>query len=227
MRILELFCGTKSFSKEAEKRGHKVFTVDFDKKFNPDLCIDILDLDISMIPKEFRRPDVFWASPPCTEYSKAKSQGKRNLEYADSVVKKTLELRNKIKAKIWIIENPQTGLLKDRGLMDGLLFIDVSYCKYGYPYRKQTRFWTNLKFNGKTCNKDCDFMVDGIKGKRHIGSAGCGGVGQGHKISYSNRSYKQIEKYSLPPKLCLEIIKAIECSLNLNNTKEVENAESN
>lgn len=38
MKILELFCGTGSFSKVAESRGHQVFTVDIEKKFNPDLC---------------------------------------------------------------------------------------------------------------------------------------------------------------------------------------------
>ena len=30
MKILELFCGTKSFTKVAEERGHQTFTVDID-----------------------------------------------------------------------------------------------------------------------------------------------------------------------------------------------------
>ena len=32
-------------------------------------------------------------------------------------------------------------------------------------------------------------------GNRHIGSCGCGGQGQGHKVSYSNKSYSVLEKY--------------------------------
>jgi len=64
MKILELFAGTGSFSKVAKARGHEVFTVDNCKKFNPDLWMDVLHLDISMIPF---KPDIIWASPPCTE----------------------------------------------------------------------------------------------------------------------------------------------------------------
>lgn len=36
VKCLELFAGRKSFSKEAEKRGFQVFTVDFKKRFKPD-----------------------------------------------------------------------------------------------------------------------------------------------------------------------------------------------
>lgn len=57
-------------------------------------------------------------------------------------------------------------------------------------------------------------MVDGLNRKRHIASAGCGGKGQGHKISYSNKSFKNTEKYVIPKKLCLDIIKLMEVYKN-------------
>lgn len=211
MNILELFSGTGSFSKVALSRGYKVTTLDWERKFNPDILIDILDInlnDIDVLMGE--KFDVIWASPPCTEYSKAKSQGIRDIEYANKVVKKTLEIIKKLNPKIWIIENPQTGLLKQQEFMKDLHYIDVSYCKYGMPYRKQTRIWTNLNFKGKLCNNDCNFLVEGLKRKRHIGSAGCGGKGQGHKIEYSNKSYSKLDKYGVPKELCLEIIKCCE-----------------
>lgn len=60
--------------------------------------------------------------------------------------------------------------------MKGIPYVDVSYCKYGLPYRKQTRLWTNLPLKLLICNRDCNFMVKTEKGLRHIGSTGCGGT---------------------------------------------------
>ena len=84
MLILELFCGTKSFSNVAEKRKHKCFTIDIKENFNPSLCMDIMEFDIDKIPKEFQRPDVIWASPPCIEYSHAKRRGVRKIDEANA-----------------------------------------------------------------------------------------------------------------------------------------------
>ncbi|GAG54403.1 unnamed protein product, partial [marine sediment metagenome] len=88
MKILELFSGTESFSKIAEAKGHKCFTVDNDKRFNPSLCKDILLLQKADIPFN---PDVIWASPPCTEYSHAKRSGIRDIKGANKNVLKTIE----------------------------------------------------------------------------------------------------------------------------------------
>ncbi len=38
MKIIEFYCGTKSFSEVAKNEGHEVFTIDFNPKFKPDLC---------------------------------------------------------------------------------------------------------------------------------------------------------------------------------------------
>ena len=47
---------------------------------------------------------------------------------------------------MWVIENPATGLLKTRPFMERLAWVGVTYCKYGTPYRKQTRLWTNMRW---------------------------------------------------------------------------------
>ena len=198
MKILELFSGTQSFSKVAEEQGHECFTVDINKKSNPNLIKDIMDLELKDIPFI---PDVVWASPPCTEYSHAKKRGVRDIEGANKIVLKTLKLIKELNPKIWIIENPQTGLLKNQEFMQDVKFNDASYCQYGYPYRKQTRFWNNIReMKLKVCDGKCDFMI----GRKHMASTGNG------RKKYTDRVVPLNQKYSIPPKLCLEIIKAIE-----------------
>lgn len=70
MIVLELFCGTKSISNAFAAAGHKVFTVDWEKGFAPDLQADIGTLTAKQIIKLCGgKPDIIWASPDCTTYS--------------------------------------------------------------------------------------------------------------------------------------------------------------
>lgn len=73
MIVLELFAGTRSIGKAFERRGHKVFSVDWDKQFeNIDLHADISKLTTQdIIALCGCTPDIIWASPDCTSYSVA------------------------------------------------------------------------------------------------------------------------------------------------------------
>ena len=166
-KLLELFSGTKSVSKVAKTRyqlGYDVVSLDIR---DADINCDILDWDYSVYPPGTF--EVIWASPPCTEYSRAKTVGVRNIEHANRIVKRTLEIISYLKPTYFIIENPQTGLLKDQSFMDDIPYDDVDYCKYGMPYRKRTRLWNNIPdFKPlDLCKKDCNSMI----GNKHI-SAG-------------------------------------------------------
>ena len=133
MKLLELFSGTKSVGKVAEKFGYEVISLDLQ---DADINCDILDWDYTIYPVGYF--DIIWASPPCTEYSKAKSRGVRNIEEANKIVMKTLEIIEYLNPNLYIIENPQTGLLKIQPFMYGIPYKDIDYCKYGMPYRKRT-----------------------------------------------------------------------------------------
>lgn len=66
MKVLELFAGTRSIGKAFEKRGHEVFSVEWDKSFEDiDLYKDIGELTAQEILDKFGHPDVIWASPDC------------------------------------------------------------------------------------------------------------------------------------------------------------------
>jgi len=205
IKVLELFSGTKSFSKQLDKEKYEVVSLDILTKFKPDIVTNILEWDYKSL--NFK-PDIIWSSPPCTEYSHTKRTGVRDLETADKIVKRTLEIIDYFKPKVWFMENPETGLLKKRKFMIdlNLPFVDVSYCQYGYTYRKQTRIWTNLKgWDGKTCNKKTCKIV---KDNKHIGSAGNG------RGKYTFKSFNQTEKYSIPDELMREIIEKINLTYN-------------
>jgi hypothetical protein len=61
MKVLELFAGSRSFSKVAEEFYHDTFSVDINDFNNIDYVTDILDFDYKKI--NFI-PDIIWASPP-------------------------------------------------------------------------------------------------------------------------------------------------------------------
>ena len=187
VKVLELFSGTGSVGKCCKELGWDVVSVDM--ILPADHKVDIMDFDYKQYDKdEF---DIVWASPPCTNYSKAKTRGVRDIEGSNKIVLKTIEIIDYFDCEYWFIENPQTGLLKDQPFMKDFKYVDCDYCMYGKPYRKRTRFWTNKKCDILMCNKECGSFING----KHVGSCGNG------LIKYSNKSYSLLEKYAIPEDL--------------------------
>lgn len=163
MKLLELFSGTKSVSNAVGDLFDEIVSVDILQRFNPTVCTDILGWDYTVYPPGYF--DAVWASPPCTEYSKMKyiSKSPRNLELADRIVKRTIEIIRYYNPSKWFIENPQTGLLKNRDFMAGIPFVDVDYCMYSdWGYKKSTRVWTNVEYQGKKCDRNCGNIRENI-----------------------------------------------------------------
>ena len=148
MRIWDICCGTKSVSNVWREHGHEALTLDIDPKCSPDICTDIMSWEYTDFGLE--EPDVIWCSPPCTHYSIARSKAKtpRDLEGSDQKIQRCLDIIAYWRPRYWVIENPQTGLLKTRDVVQGLDYKDVDYCMYQDPplCRKRTRLCTNCAF---------------------------------------------------------------------------------
>lgn len=175
MICVELFCGSKSFSKVAQSLGHKTFTVDIDPQFNPDLCIDIMDFNIFMLPEEFRHPDILWASPPCTTFSVASisthwQQGKKALipktkaaEAGLEMLEKTKHIIQQLHPMFFFIENPR-GVM--RNFMPESSRQTVTYCQYGDTRMKPTDIWSNLSWIGRRCKNKSSCHVPAPRGSK-------------------------------------------------------------
>ena len=111
MLLLELFCGTKSVGRAFEEYGFEVVSLDRDPKFQPTICTDILEWDYTCYPPGYF--DVIWASPECTQYSIARSNAKipRNLECADSLVQRALEIMRYHNTRAFFLKIQQVGSL--------------------------------------------------------------------------------------------------------------------
>ena len=174
MRTLEIFAGTQSFSKGVRRHDPtaETITVDLLDKFNPTHKTDILEWDYRQYP--VGHFDIIWASPPCTEYSKAKTRAVRNLEFADQLVRKAFEIIDYFQPETWIVENVGTGLLVKRmeQIRPNLDSYLADYCVYGKPYRKRTIFWSNKPLLLGLCPGvgQCPQMEAGV----HRGSCGNG-----------------------------------------------------
>jgi len=192
MKLLELFCGTKSVGRAIEDKFEEIVSVDIDSKRKPTITTDILTWDYTIYPPHTFQ--VIWASPPCQEYSilnHALPNKIPNLVWADRVVKKTIEIIEYFKPDKFFIENPQSGSLKDRDFMLGIPFYDFDYCEFSdWGYRKRTRIWTNVE--GR------DILCRGIGKCPNM-------IGKKHKKAIGNSSYKCIstlsKRYAIPANL--------------------------
>lgn len=159
MNVLELFSGTGSIGKCCKELGWDVVSLDIDER--ADIVTDILKWDYSVYPKDYF--SLIWSSPPCDEYSclnNARPEKICDIESADKLVLKTLEIIDYFKPCIYFIENPQTGQLKNRPFMKDIPYIDVDYCMFNWYSRKRTRIWTNKKLESRLCDKTCGIIKD-------------------------------------------------------------------
>ena len=216
LRILELYAGSRSFGKIAEKRGHHVFSVDIEPFEAIDLVKDIEFLERWEIPFV---PNVLWASPDCSTYSiagiwnhrRGTTPASKKAIKSDRLVKKTLEIFKWFPNSLYYMENP-VGMLRKMPFMQGIPRTTVTYCTYGDMRMKPTDIWSNNIYDvfhpdGWTPRPKC------FNNNPHCHHERSPRGSQGGTQRLGN-SY---ERSKIPDELCLEIIKASEHHYKLKN----------
>ena len=138
-RMLDLFSGTGSVGRVYQREGFEVTTVDSDPRWGADIQVDVLEWDYKaqFKPGHF---EVIVCGLPCTEFSVALTTRPRNLDLADQLAEKALEIIRYLKPRCWWLESPRWWLLRRRTYMAGLPYINVDYCQYAeWGYQKPTR----------------------------------------------------------------------------------------
>ena len=204
MKVLELFAGSRSFSKVAEEFGYETYTTDIEPFDKINQVCNIFDFDLNKMLDEFGKPDIIWASPPCTYFSVSSIGHHWNKNHTPKtkeavlgvkIVEETHWIIKLLEPKYLYIENPR-GKLRKLDVINKEPYFrkTVTYCSYGEDRMKPTDIWTNnfnwnpkqICFNG---NRDCHHQP-APRGSR-TGT-------QGMANAY--------EKSKVPYKLCKEII---------------------
>lgn len=206
MKVLELFAGTRSISKEFEAKGHECFTIEFDTQHdNISWYADITKVTAQDILDKFGMPDVIWASPPCEKFSvaaigrhwiKGTNEPKtEETKMALALLEHTVKLIKELNPKVFFIENPR-GKMRKMDCVQGFDRHTVTYCQYGDFRMKPTDLWTNHpnpKFK-PACKNGDPCHVAAPRGSQTGTQGMC--------------SYK--EKSRIPEKLCQHIVEVCE-----------------
>ena len=202
-RLLSIFDGTGAISKPFRQGLWEVQSLDIDGRHGATIVTDILEWDYSSEPP----CDVLIAGVPCENYSIANTRGKRNMLFADRLVRKTWEIVQHFAelhptgSMLWFIENPDSSYLWKRKVSEPFPHrVRLDFCQYGTPYRKRTKLATNaLDYVPRPlCNPStCPSCVDG----KHIKSAQRGPCKD--KGTHDQCSIDELHAY--PEQLCSEI----------------------
>ena len=163
MKVLDLFSGSGSIKKYFKnKENVEVISLDFCKKYNPDIFVDIMKWDYKEYPIGYF--DIIFAGPECKIFSNLqytwigrKWTDKKHLEEEQKknsiYINKTIEIIEYFNPKYYFIENPLYSAIWNYVENENYLkdFIIVDYCAFGFSYKKPTKFLTNLKKENKRC----------------------------------------------------------------------------
>ena len=214
LKTLELFAGSQSFSKVAKDLGFETFTSDIAELDGIDYISDIMNFDTNKVPFI---PNIIWASPDCSTWSKVagnihfntKSLTPKTEKAAKGfdIIEKTIEVINhflRLNPELkYYIENPEGKMQKY--LQAGTLFskiprlVVLDQCQYGREFQKTTHIFTN-DFSWKV-RKRCP----GLPVCTHQPNLKNQLLGTNTSLGKLGKR-KYYERAKIPYQLCLEIL---------------------
>ena len=207
MKVLDLFSGSGSIKKYFEnKENVEVISLDFCKKYKPDILCDIMKWNYKEYPIGYF--DIIVAGPECKIFSNLqytwigrKWKDKEELHEAQKknsiYINKTIEIIEYLKPSFYFIENPLYSKIWDFVENEKYLndFIIVDYCAFGFSYKKPTKFLTNLKKDNVRCK-----CKGNPKHPMRLGATSKSFLEQRPNIQKRDDT-DLLQRYSYPPKL--------------------------
>ena len=152
--------------------------MDFELKFNPTICKDVMMLTAKDF-EQFERFDVVLASPPCGCFSiMAVSHHWKDGTPVDEetlrsicLVKHTLNLIGGLNPKFWVLENP-VGMLRKMPFMKIYHHRVITQCQYGERRMKPTDLWGRFppSFAAKKCRNNSKCHDGASRGSHDFGT---------------------------------------------------------
>ena len=207
MKVLDLFSGSGSIKKYfSDKEDVDVISLDFCKKYKPDILTDIMEWDYTEYPVGYF--DIITAGPECKVFSNLQytwvgrkwetkehlyEEQKKNSKF----INKTIEIIEYLRPEYYFIENPLYSRIWDFVENKDYLkdFVIVDYCAFGYNYKKPTKFLTNKNLENKRCACQGD-----PKHPMRLGIVSKKMMSRRPKIKIPDNT-TLLQKYSYPPKL--------------------------
>lgn len=230
IKVVELYAGSCTLTQVAEEKlSMDSLSTDNHQYGKVKLVGDILD------PKVLRaivkhRPDIIWASPPCTSYSVAGFNKRHfhkvgqeyvpNTSVAGMGIALALRVFEVIRAvkkahgyiPVWFMENPRGLLRKMKFMEQSPIRHTVTYCRYGSSSMKPTDVFTNCKtWTPRTMCKRGGWgkkVIDGVTWCLDRNGNPCHIEAKRGSRTGTQGLDNAHERAKLPRALCKEVLKA-------------------